>query len=360
MTALNEFGERWQQAVGSTGPADRARAEAAMRQLYRDGGWPEPEIVWVGSPHALLVEQARRAEDGWKMIWQALGSAIGDQAWRALWDHLEASLVERLWEELRGVAVERNLPSAHRAETGRRIVEPDIPSDAVVVWRCRYADEWPTGCPSQWIEWSEWVRDVLPLFAFSHERLGVEGTEGVEPLVALAESAGPWLAYAGVAVIAERPLRVATDGQGRLHCSDGAAVEWPDGDKLYALNGIRVPARVVMKPEKLTVAEIVGERNLEVRRLMLEALGVERFFERAKMQQVRTDEAGTLWRADLPDDEALVLVEVENATVERDGTRKRYLLRVPPIFGSGQDPPRDAIAWTFGLSGNAYRLAAES
>jgi hypothetical protein len=51
---------------------------------------------------------------------------------------------------------------------------------------------------------------------------------------------------------------------------------------------------------------------------------------------------GKLRRLELRGDieEPLVLVEVENATVEPDGTRKHYLLRVPPHMRTA----RDAVA----------------
>jgi hypothetical protein len=44
------------------------------------------------------------------------------------------------------------------------------------------------------------------------------------------------------------------------------------------------------------------------------------------------------------------MVEVINATPEPDGSRKRYWLRVPPYMRTA----REAVAWTFGLSGKEY------
>jgi len=45
------------------------------------------------------------------------------------------------------------------------------------------------------------------------------------------------------------------------------------------------------------------------------------------------------------------MVEVHNSTPEPDGTRKTYYLRVPPTTRTA----REAVAWTFGMSGTEYR-----
>jgi hypothetical protein len=69
------------------------------------------------------------------------------------------------------------------------------------------------------------------------------------------------------------------------------------------------------------------------------------------MKPVAKDNTGRLWRIDLPlPDEPLHIVEVENATKEPDGSRKRYFLRVPPDMRK----PRQAVAWTFGINPGEY------
>jgi hypothetical protein len=50
-----------------------------------------------------------------------------------------------------------------------------------------------------------------------------------------------------------------------------------------------------------------------------------------------------------------MLVEVENGTIEPDGSR-RYFLCVPPWMTTA----REAVAWTFGLSVDEYVLTAAS
>jgi hypothetical protein len=48
---------------------------------------------------------------------------------------------------------------------------------------------------------------------------------------------------------------------------------------------------------------------------------------------------------------AWCFVEVVNGTREPDGTHKHYFLRVPPTMLAA----REAVAWTYGLSAEAYQ-----
>jgi hypothetical protein len=144
----------------------------------------------------------------------------------------------------------------------------------------------------------------------------------------------------------------------RLHDAAGPAVSWPDGERYWFWRGLRVPQRVVEEPESLTVADVHGERNMEVRRVMLERMGFERYVREAGGRLVNEDDYGRLWRCrPLPHErEPLTFLEVENATREQDGSARRYFLRVPPMMRT----PRDAVAWSFGLSASEYAPTIES
>ena len=50
------------------------------------------------------------------------------------------------------------------------------------------------------------------------------------------------------------------------------------------------------------------------------------------------------------------MVEVLNSTAEPDGSWKTYWLRVPPTMRT----PREAIAWTFGMTKEEYAPAMQS
>jgi hypothetical protein len=108
----------------------------------------------------------------------------------------------------------------------------------------------------------------------------------------------------------------------------------------------RVPIdyRIAFEPETITVEEILAERNSELRRILLERFGLERFITQANAQVLDVDrDAGgerKLLRVPIEGDEDLVCV-----LVHCPSTARRYILRVPPTMKTC----RAAIAWTAGF-----------
>jgi hypothetical protein len=108
--------------------------------------------------------------------------------------------------------------------------------------------------------------------------------------------------------------------------------------------GVPVDERIAFRPETITVTEILGERNAELRRVLLERFGFERFMLEAGAAVVDRDcDPGgerQLLRLKLAGDEDLVCISVSCPS-----TGRRYLLRVPPAMRTC----RQAVAWTAGF-----------
>jgi len=141
-----------------------------------------------------------------------------------------------------------------------------------------------------------------------------------------------------------------------LHCEDGASLGYPDGFSVYAIHGVHVPRKVVLSPRSLTVEEIEAEGNVEVRRVMIERYGPERYLLDSGAEEIHRDDFGILYRKDFPEDQSLVMVKVVNATPEPDGSFKDYFLRVPPEM----ERARQAVAWTFGKGEHEYFPAQQT
>ena len=107
---------------------------------------------------------------------------------------------------------------------------------------------------------------------------------------------------------------------------------------------------MIEQAEILTKDRILKEANAEVRRVMIERLGNEKFLKLAGAKSIHQDRCGNLYRIELPGDEPLVAVEVVNSTPEPDGHFKRYFLRVPPNITRA----KDAVAWTFAMKPEDY------
>ena len=186
-------------------------------------------------------------------------------------------------------------------------------------------------------------------------RLGID-VSSLIPAFDLAKSCGVAVLFWEWAFISARPQCIHCDEQGRLHCETGAAIRYPDGFSVFAIHGVRVPKKVVVAPDSITIPEIESEVNAEVRRVMIERLGTERYLMDAGAEEVHRDDFGILYRKEIPSDEPLVMVKVANATPEADGSFKDYFLRVPPTMTRA----RQAVAWTFGKEEYDYEPAFQT
>src|SRR4029453_16755744 len=102
---------------------------------------------------------------------------------------------------------------------------------------------------------------------------------------------------AGV-ILTERPRALRRDAQGRLHHPEGPAITYADGFGVWAWHGVRVPRDVIEQPQALTVRRIHHEEDIEVRRVMLDRYGHDRYLRDTAAQRVHADELGTLWRSE--------------------------------------------------------------
>jgi hypothetical protein len=144
-------------------------------------------------------------------------------------------------------------------------------------------------------------------------------------------------------------------GSHRLHNASGPAVEW-NGWSVWAIHGVRVTEQIVMRPETLTAAQIDGEGNQEVRRVMIERFGAARWLRESGAMLVHEDKRGKLWRKTREGDTDVVMVEVKNSTPEPDGSIKDYWLRVPPTVTT----VTQAVAWTFCMEPTQYAPRVET
>ncbi|WP_069772479.1 DUF6745 domain-containing protein [Streptomyces sp. LUP30] len=325
--------QAWRVCAASVGAADRAAAEAGVRRAYRQAGLDEPEeVMWVGSPRE-AVTLIRASRD--------LGASVRDTVRSLPW----AGERERLQAELGAAGW-----AAHWAATGGRLWNP---TQALVDRiRAGVLEELAGGDTGS--EAAQVRLVLLEAVLGQHDApwLAAFPTDGgpLEGLAAVGRSAGWWWPFTRVAVVCERPVALHRDEAGRLDHGDGPALAYPDGFALYAWRGMPVPAGFLAELPGLTPERIRGEENAELRRVMLEYYGYDRYLSDSGARPVHRDETGTLWRVDLDDDEAVVMVEVLNSTPEPDGTRRTYWLRVPPSTLTA----RAGVAWTFGLAAEAY------
>ncbi|MGW0136299.1 DUF6745 domain-containing protein [Streptomyces sp. NPDC003299] len=329
----------WRARAAATGPADRAAAEAGVRLAYRRAGLAEPErVLWARSPRegvALVraltdagpsVREAVRSRP-WAAARARLHEELGPAGWSAHW----SATGGRLWETTEALVerIRRGLLDDLAGDGDRR--------EAAAV-RLVLLDAVLGQHDAPW------------LAAFSTEGAPLDG------LALVAPNAGWWWPLEEAAVVCERPVALHRDEAGRLDHGDGPALAFADGFALYAWRGMPVPAAFLAELAGLTPERIRTEENAELRRVMLEYYGYERYLADSGARPLHTDATGTLWRIDLDGDEPVVMVEVLNSTPEPDGTRRTYWLRVPPQTRTA----REGVAWTFGLHPDVYAPVRET
>jgi hypothetical protein len=113
--------------------------------------------------------------------------------------------------------------------------------------------------------------------------------------------------------------------------------------------GMLVPDRIAFSPDTITADEVLRERNVEFRRVLIERMGMERFIEDSHAETLDRDlDAGgprRLLRVPFEDGEDMVCLEVHCPS-----TGRRYVLRVPP----GTQTCAHAAAWVAGFSNPRY------
>jgi hypothetical protein len=407
---IPEFVDRWTKIGLCTDPADRPRAEAAIREMYRQGGLEPPrQIVWCGSPLSQILTRMfvlnprlkpamrdnikasvairdtvkdifrdRIKEDNSALdsigdsVWDGIKASVAESAggfagfllWDKVRDRVEGSVMHRVGDSVRD-SVCRLLYGVRASGVRDSVAESiwdtvRIDAEESVIFGPHEAD---------WLAVNRYFHDVLDL---------TSQTATLSGLWELAQSAGWALPHENICWVSERHNVLALDDRDRLHSLTGPACAYPDGWEIFAVHGVRVPAYVIEKPHEISVERINAERNAEVRRVMIERYrhgeevsGAAAFIRDAGAARVDHDERhGTLWHRNVEDDEPLVMVEVINSTREPDGSFKRYWLRVHPelrpllednAFGPAQAlTARNAVASTFGLLGEQYAPVIEA
>lgn len=292
------------QAVSSV--VARGTAGRSVRAAVRTAPWAA----------ARAELQRRLGPEGWATLWSAAGQGV----WRLVHDRLATPVRTRIsddFDDLWGQPAKGTSP--------RRVLLDAVGGQHDAAWLAAFdAAARHLDCADVW----------RPL----------------APLAAVSRAAGWWWPYENLVIVTARPTGVHRDNVGRLHHDDGPAIGWADGYGMHAWRGMPIPPGTVAELAHLTVERINAEENAELRRVMLEHYGYQRYLTEANAQQMHTDETGVLWRVSFTDDEDLTMVEVVNATPEPDGTSRVYWLRVPP----GTRTARAGVAWTFGLSEQEY------
>ena len=279
--------------------------EAAITDFYQRAlGLPEPQILEVHS----LQAAARVFEDGPRL---PLRSAL---VLASL--HHSGSVMKNMTDEWsRKIEPVWSLPRAHQTV--------------------------PLGL---WNQTLGLVSAQAPRWLF-HYRAGRGGL--LERLAGRLLECGLWCAWlrADQVVALRAPTQLRVDADGGLDSSRGAAIEWGDGSRFWAMG--RTALEWDFDPAQVTLSMLRTE-GLNRREALIDIKSYPWLLEHAETRLVDFDLEVNgcprrLLEVQLPPENVLV------AVVVCPSTGKQAYLRVPPDI----ETCRDAVAWTFGYDQSA-------
>jgi hypothetical protein len=176
-----------------------------------------------------------------------------------------------------------------------------------------------------------------------------------EPWLRAACAGGFRVLHPEFVMVCDRPEILRIDDRNLPHCADGPSHRWRDGWSLYHWHGTRVPATWITDRANLRAAEIMAERNVEVRRAGIEILGWSRIIDElgGKVIDASDDpEIGAVIEMTLPD-----LAQPARFLRVKCATGRDFALGLPPDFAAtgGYSLPHCAQAWVAGLHPAEWR-----
>lgn len=310
--ALSEqYKDRYREYLLNTEPADRLRAEAAIKRMYKLFGAKEPFIRWVASP-----------QEGVFTI--ALFHMEPGTDYAAMDKKFTPEYVRDYWPKQRKNKIFMDAADAANA----------------VYWH-----------------WGQWSAPWISMFSFSQDVWKVFDPEDVEKLAIhdeLVQSCCWVTVYDGICFVSDRPDIISVETtirngneQLRLHNADGPAIRFRDGYSIYMWHGVPIPSDIIEHPESITVSRIMSERNAELSRCMIEKIGLDRFFNEAKPKVLDQDLDASgmprrLLSISVPNDPERVVVSMQ---VKCPSTHHDFFIRVPPTITSC----KQAMAWTMNM-----------
>lgn len=361
-------------------PLDRGGIESTLSSLYRWWGFESPpHIIWAASPPEAetilaIVEacDAACSQAGLDLVLACLaaqevrGAAAVSQLEelaiarahpgchrmpRAALDvYAESSLAsrERLVGEF-GVDTVDVVSRIAFDRAGTRRADAVMTVGDVLGWYKRERPRWWRPMPLRWFS-----PESIDAFAIA----GSVTAERWRKWGDLVRSVFTCWLLDDLVIVCPLPELHSTDPTGRLHDEHGPALKWADGWSVFAWHGTVIPSSLIERP--WSGSAIAHHPNAEVRRCAIERIGWDSYIAEAGLLRVgepvpdpgnpgQTLELYSVPGGLLGERSARVLL-CTNASQERDGTRRRYALYVPPLIHD----PISAVAWTFGIDPHDY------
>ena len=312
---FQEFIDKWTKIGLSTEKANREEAEKGILMAYKTAGLKAPKIVWCDSPlsmgltRAIVVGLAKGQVNVGKNVKDSVWASVMDSVWdsvrdsvrdsvmasvrdsvgASVWDSVRDSVRDSVWASVRDSVMDSVWDSVRASvrdsvwdsvwdSVGASVRDSVRDSVMASVNQSGYGQH-----DANWLGFYDFFKDACAL---------EEETQKLIGMWQISKNAGWWFPHEKICWISERHNILNRDGMGRLHSSTKPSVQYPDGWAIYAWHGVRVPEKVILFPESITLQEIEKELNLEIQRIMIERYGADKYLEEVKAEELDCDNLG--------------------------------------------------------------------
>jgi len=390
LARLPGYIETWSEHALCTAPADRPRAEAAIRFIYRQAGLETPPIIWTKNPliapitHQLINMALGVERHPFKLnneLWKNKVTSVDmrdsmERAGYRYWEFGGSSTsfaIDRLVRSVMGRedhwTTDEDMQCFYKdlEKEGQHFMVDILKEAKDIAWNCiaehvemQDKDEfWERHWDDFRLKAWDSVGDVrwcslkgqdnayqLAYFNFLSDIGELQGLNSLYGISELCKSAGWAMLYADRCFISERHDTIHTDNAGVLHCADGPALSYSDGLSLYEWHGTAFPKD--WTKTQPTAEQALRWRNIEQRRIACEMIGWETILTELDCVSIDKD----------ADPEIGELISVKLPSLREDtflrvtcGTGRIFALPVPPTMRTA----RQANAWTWGLEPDQYK-----
>lgn len=315
--------DKWTKIALETGETDFPKAEKAGIECYKAAGLAPPKVVlYLHSPDACVsggVMAVHLLKLGYK---PAEVKKMIEEDFEATEKMMRAD--KKLWKEVMESKV--NLWNSYRS--------------------CQL-----------WVSWYAYVTFFRDICGWTHELMDSFANDEI-----LCKECGWSWWHEEVLALCSHPRAIRRDMAGRLHSNNAMALEFRDGFGVYCHHNLPLHVEhqwLITNPELITPDKIEAEKNAEIRRVMLEIYGYERYLKERSGRVISTDKDVNGHERRLIEVKVagapVRILEVVNGTQEPDGTYRKFFLGAMP--GA---TPKECVAASYGINPDIFEESART
>jgi hypothetical protein len=129
----------------------------------------------------------------------------------------------------------------------------------------------------------------MSYYDFFMQETDLKGLEKIQGLMDMAYNCGWYWAFDEICFVAEKLSALHVNDTNQLHNETGPAIEYRDGTKVYAVDGVVMDEETIMNRSSITVDSIENTESPEQKRIKIQLYGVSNYLNDIKAQIVDMD-----------------------------------------------------------------------